>query len=301
LLPHLLLNGTDVTSGERIITSSIRLTSGGELFPDSGDFLRLASRDIDLATAVTNSARFPFVSPAGRFLSPTEARNYQIIDGGYFENYGARTAWELARAIEDLNRVDPSLRVVPIIIIVSNDLDADQPPRSKAGRCRTQLGDTTEDGSQITIRCDEKLDDETCIEIVQAGASGAFASQDQSIVPQSLAPILGLAATRTAHGRDALQIVKRDFCRAQSFAQNDPRVRMIHIAMPKPDRDKGEAAPMNWVLNPEACHYMLNTAPWFDFNVGQAKRLKSTLDAVLGQRSSALSVTRPTPINCNAP
>ncbi|MDZ4739556.1 MAG: hypothetical protein SGJ03_06605 [Alphaproteobacteria bacterium] len=300
LIPLLLLNGTDVNSGERIITSSIRLTSDRELFPDSGDFLRLASRDIDLATAVTNSARFPFVSPAGRFLSPTEARDYQIIDGGYFENYGARTAWELARAIEDLNAADPSLNVVPIIVVVSNDLDADQPPRAKGGRCRTQLGDTTEDGSQVTIRCDETMADESCIEIIQAGASGAFSSQDQSIVPQSLAPFLGLAATRTAHGRDALHIVKRDFCRAQTSAPGDPRVRMIHIAMPKPDRNKGEAAPMNWVLNPDACDYMLNTAPWFDFNTGQARRLKSTLDAVLGSSPRAAPRPRPVVINCNA-
>ncbi len=300
LVPHLLLNGTDVNSGERIITSSIRLTSDRELFPDSGDFLRLASRDIDLATAVTNSARFPFVSPAGRFLSPTEARDYQIIDGGYFENYGARTAWELARAIEDLNDADPSLNVVPVIVIVSNDLDADQPPRSKGGRCRTQLGDTTEDGSQVTIRCDETPVDEPCVEFIQAGASGAFSSQDQSIVPQSLAPILGLAATRTAHGRDALHIVKRDFCRAQASRPNVPRVRMFHIAMPKPDRNKGEAAPMNWVLNPDACDYMLNTAPWFDFNAGQARRLKSTLDAVLGSISRAAPRPRPVPIDCNA-
>ncbi len=301
LLPHLLLNGTDVNSGERIITSSIRLTSDRELFPDSGDFLRLASRDIDLATAVTNSARFPFVSPAGRFLSPTEARDYQIIDGGYFENYGARTAWELARAIEDLDKSDPSLNIVPIIVIVSNDLDADQPPRSKGGRCRTQLGDTTEDGSQVTIRCDETPIDEPCVEIVQASTSGSFSSHDQSIVPQSLAPILGLAATRTAHGRDALQIVKRDFCRANALALKDPRVRMIHIAMPKPDRAKGEAAPMNWVLNPDACDYMLNTAPWFDFNIGQARRLKSTLDAVLGPSGRAGPSVRPPPIDCNAP
>lgn len=299
MLPHLMLNGTDVTSGKRIITSSIRLTSDHDLFPDSGDFIRLVSRDIDLATSVTNSARFPFVSPAGQFLSPTEARDYQIIDGGYFENYGARTAWELARAIEDINAADPSLQVVPIIVIVSNDLDADQPPRAKGGKCRTQLGDANEDNSQVTIRCDEVPAEEPCIEIFHAGTSGSFSSHDQSIVPQSLAPILGLAATRTAHGRDALNIVKRDFCRAQTNAANEPHVRMIHIAMPKPDRDKGESAPMNWVLNPDACDYMLNTAPWFDFNTGQARRLKMTIDTILGVERGEAVPGQPMPIDCN--
>jgi hypothetical protein len=293
-----MLNGTDVTSGRRIITSSIRINADMELFPDSGDFLRLVSRDIGLATAVTNSARFPFVSPAGRFVSPTEARDYQIIDGGYFENYGARSAWELARAIEDINASDPTLNVVPVIVIISNDLEAEQPPRSLGGRCRTQMGDVNEDGSQVVIRCDEPAANQSCVDVLQASIGGTGSSQDQSIVPQSLAPILGLAATRSAHGRDALNIVKRDFCRAMYNAPNEPRTRMIHVELPKPNRDNGEAAPMNWVLNPAACDYMLNKAPWLDFNLAQARKLDVTLAGIRRQPASNVAIPRPLPIDC---
>jgi hypothetical protein len=297
-LPHLMLNGTDVITGKRIITSSIRINADTALFPDSGDFIRLVARDIELATGVTNSARFPFVSPAGRFISTTEARDYQIIDGGYFENYGARTAWELARAIEDLNAQDPTLNVVPIIVVVSNDLEADQPPRSVHGKCRKQLGDINEDGSQVTIRCDEPAPIQTCIETYKAGMGPAASVHDQSIVPQSFAPILGLAATRSAHGRDALNIVKRDFCRAQTNAPGEPRTRMIHIAMPRPDRDKGEAAPMNWVLNPASCNFMLNKAPWLDFNLNQARKLDGTLSAIRGLPANLSAIRPPQPIDC---
>jgi len=297
-LPHLMLNGTDVTTGKRIITSSIRINADTALFPDSGDFIRLVARDIELATGVTNSARFPFVSPAGRFISTTEARNYQIIDGGYFENYGARTAWELARAIEDLNAQDPTLNVVPIIVVVSNDLEADQPPRSVHGKCRRQLGDINEDGSQVTIRCDEPAPIQTCFETYKAGMGPAASVHDQSIVPQSFAPILGLAATRSAHGRDALNIVKRDFCRAQTNEPGEPRTRMIHIAMARPDRDKGEAAPMNWVLNPAACNFMLNKAPWLDFNLNQARKLDGTLSAIRGLPANLSAIRPPQPIDC---
>ena len=299
-LPHLMLNGTDVITGKRIITSSIRINADTALFPDSGDFIRLVARDIELATGVTNSARFPFVSPAGRFISTTEARDYQIIDGGYFENYGARTAWELARAIEDLNAQDPTLNVVPIIVVVSNDLEADQPPRSVHGKCRRQLGDINEDGSQVTIRCDEPAPIQTCIETYKAGMGPAASVHDQSIVPQSFAPILGLAATRSAHGRDALNIVKRDFCRAQTNAPGEPRTRMIHIAMPRPDRDKGEAAPMNWVLNPAACSFMLNKAPWLDFNLNQARKLDGTLSAIRGLPANLSAIRPPQPIDCGS-
>jgi hypothetical protein len=297
LLPHLFLNGTDVSSGKRMITSTIRWSTQDALFPDSGDFVELVSHDVRLSTAVTNSARFPFISPAGRFVSAGVVNSsFQIIDGGYFENYGARTVWELARAIEDLNAQDPTLNVVPIVVVVSNDLDADQPPRSHGGQCRTMLQDFAPDGAQVTIRCDDPWPAEHCVQTEQAGLYGNLKPQDQSIVPQSMAPIFGLAATRTAHGRDALNILRRDFCRARD---DGPSVRMVHIALPKPDPAKGEAAPMNWVLNPPACDYLLNKAPWIAFNVRQAERLKTTLNTVLGVTFRQSQPERSPAINCS--
>lgn len=301
LLPHLLLNGTDVGSGKRVITSTIRWTPQDPLFPDSADFIGLVSHDIRMATAVTNSARFPFISPAGRFISAGASGStaYQIIDGGYFENYGARTAWELARAIEDLDAADPTLRVVPVVVVVSNDLDADQPPRAQGGECRTMLEDVAENGSQVTVSCDDPQPRETCAVTQRAGMSESLKPQDLTVLPQSMAPIFGLAATRSAHGRDALNILRRDFCRVTSSESDQPSVRLIHIALPKPDPDKGEAAPMNWVLNSAACDYMLNKAPWLPFNLHQAARLKATLDGIEGfVLRMKPTASRPASIDC---
>ncbi len=59
----------------------------------------------------------------------------------------------------------------------------------------------------------------------------------------------GQLATRAAHGQDALYILRRAQC--PDF---------VHIALPAPE-EEDEAAPMNWVLNPQACHYLLNVAP----------------------------------------
>lgn len=302
LLPHLLLNGTDLRSGKRLITSTIRSSAEQPLFADSGDFLAMVGHDIRMATAVTNSARFPFISPAGRFVSDEKLGGaaYQIIDGGYFENYGARTVWELARAIEELNAEDPTLNVVPVVVIISNDVETDQPPRLYANSCRTMMEDVAVNGSQITIRCDEPLRAAHCSASEYAGLFAAARADDRSIVPQAMAPLLGLAATRSAHGRDALNILKRDFCKAQTTASNDPKTRMIHIALPRPNPAKGEAAPMNWVLNPAACDYMVNKAPFLPFNVAQAAKLKATLDAILGEGLRSSQPERPLPIDCNA-
>ncbi|MBI1213182.1 MAG: hypothetical protein GC190_17085 [Alphaproteobacteria bacterium] len=302
LMPHFFLNGTDVGTGKRVITSTIRWTLEDSLFPDSADFIGLVSHDVSMATAVTNSARFPFISPAGRFTveGPTPAA-YQIIDGGYFENYGARTAWELARAIEDLNDDDPTLRVVPVVVVVSNDLDADQPPRAQGGTCRTMLEDISDTGSQVTVSCDDPKPRETCVTPEMAAMTEGLKPQDMTVLPQSMAPIFGLAATRSAHGRDALNILRRDFCRApaSSSSSNDPSVRFIHIALPKPDPSKGEAAPMNWVLNPAACDYMLNKAPWLRFNQDQAQKLATTLNRIEGVAKLRLGEPeRPALIDC---
>ena len=52
------------------------------------------------STAAHNSARFTYVSPAGKLVSSRKGQNRgYVIDGGYFENYGALTALELARQL----------------------------------------------------------------------------------------------------------------------------------------------------------------------------------------------------------
>lgn len=102
--PALLLNATHQETGRRIITSHIKIER--DVFVDSYDALHVLGSDVRLSTAAHNSARFTYVSPAGNLLvdgRPLENKGY-IIDGGYFENYGAQTALELARtAIEEID------------------------------------------------------------------------------------------------------------------------------------------------------------------------------------------------------
>jgi hypothetical protein len=131
-LPALLLNGTAVETGARIITSSMKLECDflGSKQPctssmrDVSDFLahladdapdKKAKLDVRVSSAVSNSARFPVVLPAATVnlaLSipttgapapdqepkrvPIEAR---IVDGGYFENFGATTLHELLQEL----------------------------------------------------------------------------------------------------------------------------------------------------------------------------------------------------------
>lgn len=109
-VPLVLVNGTHVQTGKRIITAPVAVPSAA--FEDSYDFFKLFEKPIRASTAISNSARFPVISPAG-----TIDDKGHIIDGGYFENGGLETLIDLARYIR---AKEPERRIV-IIEINNND------------------------------------------------------------------------------------------------------------------------------------------------------------------------------------
>src|SRR5436309_5039663 len=159
-MPALFLNGTSVEKGNRIITSNLRVTN---FFIDAQDAAKKLSPSeserqdvgchIPLSTAAHMSARFTLVSPAGRFPDGSH-----IVDGGYFENSAATTAYEIATRIKDRCALpNREIRNVDVkVIMISNDprkpsIDPATPaPRSNLPK-RTQkmtretnfLGDVT--------------------------------------------------------------------------------------------------------------------------------------------------------------
>jgi hypothetical protein len=157
-IPLLVLNGTSVTSGRRIMTTPLAATydvsdcptnaqkeiprHSCELFTQTKRFhsdlenewepegffawlqaklqldsiLGRVSNDIRISTAAHNSARFPLISPAGVVRNRKHEVVDRIVDGGYFENYGAVSATELANAVR---AVEPKLK--PFVLVISND------------------------------------------------------------------------------------------------------------------------------------------------------------------------------------
>jgi len=156
--PILILNGTSVTTGRRILTSSIApfwqpenaIKNAGKniklpqsnlherVFMDAYDLHEILSgkeeclhsqcinsghniKDIRLATAATNSARFPIISPPGTLRQEKEEGTNgksdvidRIIDGGYFENDGITTTLDLVRALQRTG-------LKPAVVHLAND------------------------------------------------------------------------------------------------------------------------------------------------------------------------------------
>ena len=99
--------------------------------------------DVSLSTAAHNSARFPFISPPGSIRNAQAQMIVdRIVDGGYFENYGALAAKELALAV---HAIQPTLK--PLVIVISNDpgdlldLGDSSPTRGRSKPPRPQIAE----------------------------------------------------------------------------------------------------------------------------------------------------------------
>jgi hypothetical protein len=140
-LPNLFLNGTVVETGERIIASNIALHPSA-IFRNAFDAFDEMRVDIPLSSAAGMSARFTYVSPAGKIEfhprcreSPCEAvactnkttanREYDrrvfghVVDGGYFENSGAVTAAEIVAAARDV-AAQHHWSIVPMVVFIDH-------------------------------------------------------------------------------------------------------------------------------------------------------------------------------------
>ena len=145
-MPLLLLNGTSVSSGRRIVSSDLMSTKialteagkapGGALYSQAFDLREVMSEpcaqpsdgaspgnictttpppvdgpDVRLSTAALTSARFPIISPAGVFHMKSSGDKDsgenvsgfgdQVVDGGYFENFGLTTALDIVHALAE--------------------------------------------------------------------------------------------------------------------------------------------------------------------------------------------------------
>jgi hypothetical protein len=129
-LPSLVLNGTWVEEGSIIITSNLmNFDSFRYSFKEAKNFFSIINesgdsdirKTIRLSTAVNNSARFTYVSPAGLIKKPEGNEDWgHIVDGGYFENSGASAASEILSEIRKTT-IFKELEFTPIVLMITND------------------------------------------------------------------------------------------------------------------------------------------------------------------------------------
>ena len=184
-VPSLLLNATLVDGGNRVIASDLMIDGR---FPNAYDAFdpMLDLRQMSLATAVHNSARFSYMSPAGTVAgcgsrgrmvacSPQAQRFAwgRLIDGGYFENSGVESVHDLLFAMRPVLAAwgAQGFRIEPVVLVISNSPGAMAPS-----------------GKQ----------------------DPATARLDMTFLSELLAPPLGLFNTRIARATFAVTAERRD-------------------------------------------------------------------------------------------
>ncbi len=118
--PYLALNATWVGNGRRLVASNLRFDVAPLSEALAVDQLARLERDLAISTAAHNSARFPGLSPAGNWRDKDGRIGGRLVDGGYFENFGAETALDLLQAIMRV-AADEGWRIKPLVIAISSD------------------------------------------------------------------------------------------------------------------------------------------------------------------------------------
>ncbi len=203
--PILLLNATHEETGKRIITGHVLVERN--VFIDSIDALHELTNDVRTSTAAHNSARFTYISPAGD-LGETKG---SVIDGGYFENYGALTALEIARAARlALKKETPGVKL--IVLMISSD------PGLKKARELVRIKEAKDHGGCL-VSVAERED-------APLGAAGVrqtpdkspnYLSPDRAQVQNAwlnefFAPFQGIKNVREAHGNRAAAELALQIC-----------------------------------------------------------------------------------------
>jgi hypothetical protein len=86
--PAIFINTTEVETGKKAVLSNIKIDDS--VFKETTDLSTLINKSVNYSTAISLSARFPILSPAGMVQIDDETKLH-YVDGGYYENTGTET------------------------------------------------------------------------------------------------------------------------------------------------------------------------------------------------------------------
>jgi len=118
--PALFLNSTSVLRGDRLLASNLQFASEDmDVSIDAGDLLGRLNADLPASAAADTSARFPLFGPVGVLRDRVSGQvSDLVVDGGYFEDFGATTLLETLDVLVEVARRDNiAVRFIVIQII----------------------------------------------------------------------------------------------------------------------------------------------------------------------------------------
>ncbi|MFC5061563.1 hypothetical protein [Actinomycetospora atypica] len=270
----LVLNSTDAISGCRVLVSQVAWpgttgTGCDDTSPrigasvDLGTLLACRTDRPRWSTAAMLSARFPFVTPAGRTTSCPEQgkapRALQLVDGGYAEGSGLGTLADIAPTVMTIVQRHnaavlggtlpgrlagaPNSVIVPVVVFLDNHFG----------------GDVLAEAPTAAVEAIVPLEGRSALD-VQAG---------QQAWLQRLAIAVANPCDATEDER----------CRRAIAAVHASSGGVVTVA---PSTQPAVAAPLGWVLSNDSRHYLDYALPAFDATrPDEARRGLSFLQSLL--------------------
>ncbi|WP_139809888.1 hypothetical protein [Sphingomonas azotifigens] len=250
--PNLLLVGAIQEDGHRIVTSNITWTtesSGSEdpprpVLPDTYDFHDVMDREVRASTAVMNSARFSWVSPAGTLkVKRSDRVAGHVIDGGYVEASGVETTLDLFDAIDRAWRVlcdreHICVEPVPIFVTLRNDAIV-YPSKKSTNRKKREFDSLVWDACSLHETPSVKEPSLITAERWRPKAAGGSVANDV------LAPLRGMLNTQGGRAEITLsRLARRDVASATAQCPAPREVRLIPCIA-----DDERPFAMSWALS----------------------------------------------------
>lgn len=168
--------------------------------------------DIPISAAIHNSARFLYLDAAGDILVNGHIVD-RIVDGGYFENYGAATALDILEQL--INRKAVGL------------LDAQQ------------VGERTIDPLIIQISNDDQVPTKGELQTDASAPETPLGGQFR-LLADAVTPVAAFYDTRDGLGQRATDVLRLRLAYLRDHGSNDARYFHFQIA---------DNVPMSWLLS----------------------------------------------------
>ena len=240
---HLLLADRPDGEGRALDKQGVNLTAFADI-----NYATL-NRDIRLSTAAGLSARFPLISPAGKIYNENKRLVGQLVDGGYYENFGAATAIDIAEQLK-------AAGLDPFIIEITNDPEL-------IGAVELVTSGKAEDGEL----CPFLARDPICNEPPVVAATNDYFFSDIR------GPLRAFYGSRSAHGAHALWEAanfggaERSGCRADGDRNNPSFMHLFLSPQYTYSKKTGTCiradVPMSWWLSkPVQAHLASEIPQW---------------------------------------
>ena len=242
-MPMLFLNATIVEDGRRAIQSNVDLSDFFDVYdlgcPRLNASVAPSTASISLASAVHNSARFTYVSPAGRVARLSDcaggpASDARVVDGGYFENSGAATLVQLLCALDACDRPRAAVPATSAASDLTGTASASSPPATRPVLLLIRNSPGTRP------YCTGEHADARCLPLsTDRGSAPSLAPSH--LLPEVISPLQALLTVREQRERLSVVAAAETF-RSRGGVVVEAYLPILEKTVPEP--------PLGWSLSP---------------------------------------------------